>query len=163
LRGAGNSRLSDKESIMATTFERVSDSGSTAGAATQITLNDLGFFSLSAVRTAAGRLKLIGWRTGDTVARLGDSGNQAGKASYITISRFSSSRYVTAVQADNGLLKLIAFDVDPSGAVTRTGDSGSQAGAISEVALVTPSSNKLVTAVRDGAERLKVINWNMRG
>jgi hypothetical protein len=44
---------------MATNFTRVSDGGSAAGAATEITLNELGFFSLSAVRTAAKNLKLI--------------------------------------------------------------------------------------------------------
>ena len=37
-----------------TTFTRVSDSGSDAGAATLITLQPLGFFSLTPVRTKPG-------------------------------------------------------------------------------------------------------------
>ena len=41
-----------------TTFTRVSDSDRLAGDATCITLNELGFFSLTAVRTGAGNLKL---------------------------------------------------------------------------------------------------------
>ena len=199
---------------MATTFTRVNDSGSDAGAATRITLNELGFFTLSAVRTGAGNLKLIGWSTGgDKVSRLADSKNQArevseiamtrnlnrtvtavrtgsgilrliswndnsdlsnitrlkdsggdaGEATQIAISRFSTSRYVTAVRTGSGRLKLIAWDVDTlSGEVTRTGDSENQpAGHVSEVALVTPS-NRLVTAVRDGGGNLKVITWDMQ-
>jgi hypothetical protein len=59
---------------MATTFRRVSDSGSAAGKATEITLIELGFFSLSAVKTGGGKLKLIAWRTGDTVSPAGSSG-----------------------------------------------------------------------------------------
>ena len=65
-----------------TTFTRISDSGSAAGAATLITLQGLGFFSLTAVRTDAGSLKLINWKTGGpTVSRVSDSGGQAGAVS----------------------------------------------------------------------------------
>lgn len=61
-----------------------------------------------------------------------------------------------------GLGQLIAFDVNPSGAVTRTGDSGNQAGAVSEVALVATDTDGVVTAVRDSDGDLKVITWNMQ-
>ena len=71
-----------------TTFTRISDSGSAAGAATLITLQDLGFFSLTALRTDAGSLKLINWQTGGpTVSRVSDSGGQAGAVSAIAVTR----------------------------------------------------------------------------
>src|ERR1700687_3246533 len=79
-------QLAGKENRSMTTFMRVSDSDGLAGDATHITLNELGFFSLTAVRTGAGKLKLINWRTGDIpVARVSDSGNQAGEVSRIAI------------------------------------------------------------------------------
>ena len=120
--------------------------------------------NVTAVRTASGTLKLISWgfsADGKTIRRLGDSGEQAGEATQIAMSRFSATRFVTAVRAGNGALKLISFDVDAAGRISRTGDSGSQAGAVSEVALATPSSNQLSTAVRDGSGNLKIITWRM--
>jgi hypothetical protein len=143
------------------TITRLADSGNQAGAVGEIAMAG----SVTAVRDSGGNLKLISWGIspdGATITRLADSGNQAGAATHITISQFNSSRYVTAVRTAGGSLKLIAFDVDPSGAVTRTGDSGNQAGAVSEVALVATDTDGVVTAVRDSDGDLKVITWNMQ-
>ncbi len=142
------------------TIQRLGDSGSQAGAVSEIAMAG----GVTAVRTASGTLQLISWGisgNGTTIQRLGDSGSQAGEATQIAVSRSSATRFVTAVRAGNGALKLISFDVDPAGPINRTGDSGSQAGAVSEVALATPSSNQLTTAVRDGSGRLKIITWRM--
>ena len=88
-----------------TTFNRVSDSDALAGDATNITINELGSFSLTAVKTGAGNLKLINWRTGNTVARVSDSGNQAGEVSGIAVTR-NLNRTVTAVRNGSGNLNL---------------------------------------------------------
>lgn len=48
---------------------------------------------------------------GRTIKRLGDSGSEAGAATHIAISRFSTTRSVTAVKAGNGALKLIAREM----------------------------------------------------
>jgi hypothetical protein len=120
---------------------------------------------VTAVRTASGKLKLISWRLsvdGDLYqfSRLHD--HTAGKATRIALSRSNTTRFVAAVRAADGDLKLIAYDIDPAtGLIERTGDSGEQAGDVSEVALATPSTNNLTTAVRDGGERLKIITWRM--
>ena len=107
-----------------TTFTRVSDSGSAAGAASHITIQDLSFFSLTAVRTGAGDLRLINWRTGDTVSRISDSGNQAGAVSAIAVTR-NLNRTVTAVRDGSGRLKLISWnDGVGEGSITRLADSG---------------------------------------
>ena len=64
-----NPTFAERDRAM-TTLTRVSDSGSAAGAATGIAIEELGAFSLTAVRTGAGNLKLISWYTG---------GDQAGQ------------------------------------------------------------------------------------
>ena len=143
-------------------IERRGDSGNQAGGVGEIAMAG----SVTAVRNDSGNLELISWRVspdGREIKRLADSGTQAGEASSIAISQFSPTRFVTAVRAGNGSLKLIAFDVDSAGAITRTGDSGDQAGAVSDIALATPTYNKLTTAVRNGSGNLEVINWTMQG
>ena len=121
--------------------------------------------TVTAVRNGSGRLELISWRIapdGLQIQRLSDSGHQAGEATNINISQFNANRFVTAVRAGNGKLKLIAFDVDGMGTIKRTGDSDDLAGAVSEVALVTPEQNNFTTAVRDGSGHLKLITWKMQ-
>src|SRR4051794_25832354 len=111
-----------------TIFTRLSDSGSAAGEATHIAIQDLSFFSLTAVRTGAGTLKLINWGTGDGVSRISDSGNQAGEVSAIAVTR-NLNRTVTAVRDGNGNLKLISWnDGLGQGNIARLADSGNQAG-----------------------------------
>jgi ABC-type branched-subunit amino acid transport system substrate-binding protein len=121
--------------------------------------------TVTAVRNGSDRLKLISWRIspdGLEIQRLSDSGHQAGGASNINISQFDANRFVTAVRAGNGKLKLIAFDVDGTGTIQRTGDRDDLAGEVREIALVTPASNNFTTAVRDGSGHLKLITWKMQ-
>jgi hypothetical protein len=154
-----------KELRMTTTFTRVSDSGSMAGEATHITLNGLGFFSLTAVRDSAGNLKLIGWRTGDTVSRLADTEGQAGGVSEIAMTR-NLNLTVTAVRTDEETLKLISWnDGVTLDRITRLADSGNQAGAASLIAIQPVgsfSSADLVTACRTAEGTLKLISWNLQ-
>jgi hypothetical protein len=151
---------------MATTFTRVADSDALAGEATRITLQGHGVFSLSAVRTGAGDLKLIGWSTGgDTVSRLDDSGTQAGEVSEIAMTR-NLNITVTAVRTGSGTLKLISWDdnVDLS-PINRLKDSANQAGKATQIAIQpvgTGTEADLVTACRDGAGILKLISWNLQ-
>jgi hypothetical protein len=150
---------------MATTFTRVNDSDARAGAATRITLNELGFFSLSAVRTAAGNLRLIGWSTGsNTVDRLADSKNQAGAVSEIAMTR-NLNRTVTAVRDGGGKLLLISWsDNSDLSNITRLKDSGDRAGAATQIAIQPvggASDADLVTACRTGAGILRLISWNL--
>ena len=165
--GAGKLKLITWQVSLGGQLTRLGDSGEQAGEVSLIKVASVSQRSgivVTAVRTASGTLKLITWSIsgdGKTIQRLGDSGSQAGEATQIAVSRSSATRFVTAVRAGNGALKLISFDVDPAGPINRTGDSGSQAGAVSEVALATPSSNQLTTAVRDGSGRLKIITWRM--
>jgi len=161
--GSGNLKLiswgvaEDGKSIT-----RLGDSGSQAGAVSEIAMAGM----VTAVRAGNGKLKLISWSLspdGTQIHRLNDSDDQAGAATCICLSRFSATRYVAAVRAGNGSLKLIAFDIDPvSGAVSRTGDSDDLAGAVSEVSLATPESNNMTTAVRAGNGSLKLISWRMK-
>ena len=151
---------------MATTFTRVNDSGSDAGAATRITLNELGFFTLSAVRTGAGNLKLIGWSTGgDKVSRLADSKNQAREVSEIAMTR-NLNRTVTAVRTGSGILRLISWnDNSDLSNITRLKDSGGDAGEATQIAIqpvVSGASDAdLVTACRTGSGILRLISWNL--
>ena len=143
------------------TIQRRADSGTQAGAVHEVAIAG----TVTAVRNGSGRLELISWRIspdGLQIQRLGDSGHQAGEATNINISQFNANRFVTAVRAGNGKLKLIAFDVDGVGTIKRTGDSDDLAGAVSEVALVTPEQNNFTTAVRDGSGHLKLITWKMQ-
>jgi hypothetical protein len=151
---------------MATTFTRVDDSDALAGEATRITLNELGFFSLSAVRTGAGNLKLIGWSTGGaTVSRLDDSANQAGEVSEIAMTR-NLNRTVTAVRTGSGTLRLISWsDNSDLSNINRLKDSANQAGEATRIAIQpvgVASEADLVTACRTGAGILRLISWNLQ-
>lgn len=69
--------------------------------------------TVTAARNGSGRLELISWRIspdGLQIQRLNDSGHEAGEATHINISQFTANRFVTALRAGNGKLKLIAFD-----------------------------------------------------
>lgn len=144
-----------------TSISRLGDSGAQAGEVSEIAMAGL----VTAVRAGNGNLKLISWSVspdGTQIQRLNDSDDLAGEATCICLSRFSTTRYVTAVRAGNGCLKLIAFDIDPAtGGISRTGDSDDQAGEVSEVSLATPESDNITTAVRAGDGSLKLITWRM--
>jgi len=144
-----------------TTFTPVSDSGSAAGRATNIVLSDHGFFTLTAVKTFGGDLKLIGWRTGDTVSRLVDSDNQAGAVSEIALGD-ARGHTITAVRDGSGNLKLISWDVDIArDKIIRLADSGDQGDDARGIAATGVTGFFLVTAHRTGANRLKLISWGV--
>lgn len=94
---------------------RLGDSANQAG---RIGDNSLvihgGNMAISGVRTAEGRLRLIGWNLGPNgaIARMGDSADQAGTASRISLNGnplAGNARVVSAVRTANGRLKLISW------------------------------------------------------
>src|SRR3569832_740239 len=112
-------------------LERMHDSGDLAGGVGELaTVAGPDSMAVTAVRTDAGRLRLIAWRinTAGPVTRLGDSGDAAGTASSIDLAR-GGPNYVAACRDGEGKLKLISWTVDATGsAIQRRGDSGRQAG-----------------------------------
>ncbi len=66
---------------------------------------------VTAVRTAAGNLKVILWQTNSTgvVTRLGDSNGFAGASSLPTLVEPLGARVLTAVRAATSSLKLITW------------------------------------------------------
>jgi hypothetical protein len=149
-----------------TNFMRVGDSGALAGAATDIAIEQLGFYSLTAVRTGSGNLKLINWSTGGpgAVTRMADSDDQAGAVSAIAVAR-NLNRTVTAVRDGSGDLLLISWD-DGTGAgpISRLKDTHGKAGAATLVTIVPgppKTAADLVTAVRAGNGSLKLISWDL--
>jgi len=121
--------------------------------------------SVTAVRDVTGNLNLINWGIppdGSTITRLAASG-QVGQATHIALSQFSSKRYLTAFRSVTGVLRLMAFDVDPLGPVTQVGDSGELAGLVQDekITLTTPQFNKLATGATDVDGNLRVMSWTM--
>lgn len=143
-----------------TTFKRVSDSRRLAGKATNIALSDGGVFTLTAVRTAAGDLKLITWRTDGTVSRLADSNNQGGAASEIALG-FARGYLITAVRDGSGNLKLISWDTDFQNKIIRVADNSRQVEPASRIAATGVGGFFLVTAHRAFGGRLKLISWGV--
>ena len=116
---------------------------------------------VTAVKDAAGRLKLITWRleaNGD-MTRTGDSGSQVGAVTDLDIAR--ASRFVVACRTAAGSLMLISFDIADSGAVARVNDSGDLAGSASRLRILALTPDRLVTAFRDGDGDLKLISWDI--
>ena len=143
---------------------RRGDSGAQAGFVAEIdAVRHRTTQTLTAVRTQAGKLRLIAWRVNanGSVIRTGDSGDQAGAASSISIARSpTGNRYVTACRTSSGALRLISWDVNDSGtSITRRGDSGSQAGTASLIRVTALDNGLWVTACRTSDGRLRVISW----
>ena len=142
---------------------RQGDSGHQAGIVSDIATTYSYSYgqTITAVRTAAGTLKLVGWQVNGngSVTRTGDSGDQAGQASQIDIA--AGRLIVTAVRAANGHLKLISWSVGSDGNINRRGDSGDQAGTASLVKIMQLHSNIFVTAVRTTEGRLRLISWQL--
>jgi len=115
---------------------------------------------VTAVRTQAGTLKLIGWNVGGdgSIDRTGDSG---GAATFIDIARNTTdSRFITACRSGSSRLFLISWNVNESGnAITRLKDSGDQAGNASMIRIAPLGNNRFVTACRDGNGNLLLIGW----
>ena len=143
-------------------LSRAGDSDDLAGEISDLAaLGDDGGGVVTAVRTAAGTLKLIHWEidSAGTVRRLGDSGNQAGEASNLAIAKFG--KHVVACRTAAGNLKLISWDVSTAGSIVRRGDSGNQAGEASVIRLVALRDGTFLVACRTGAGALKLISWRL--
>ncbi|HZG00015.1 MAG TPA: matrixin family metalloprotease, partial [Chitinophagales bacterium] len=96
------------------------------------------------------------------VCRRGDSGGQAGFVSEIAAARHNKRQVITAVQAQNGSLKLIAWRVSNDGSIARTGDSADQAGAATSIAISRNlDDTRFITACRNGSNRLFLISWDI--
>lgn len=96
------------------------------------------------------------------LCRRGDSGALAGFVSEIAAARHNQRQVITAVRAQNGTLKFIAWNVAANGTISRTGDSGTQAGVATSIAIArNASDSRFVTACRSGSNRLFLISWNI--
>ncbi|MFI9174183.1 matrixin family metalloprotease [Streptomyces lincolnensis] len=148
-------------------LERRGDSAEQAGFVGEISAarhNDN--HALTAVRTQAGTLKLIGWRLNPdgSVSRTGDSAEQAGAATSIALARSTTGdRFVTACRTGAGDLKLISWSVSNDGtSIQRRGESGNQAGAATLIRVVPASPLLWTTACRNGSGNLSVIVWSLK-
>jgi len=141
-------------------FKREGDSGSLAGAVSEIAAARFGTHGVvTPVRTAEGTLKLITWsvNAGGAVSRLHDSGDAAGAASDFAIA--DARFFVTVCRTGSGTQKLISWSISDAGVVTRKGDSGNAAGEATLNRIVALSDNLLVTACRNGSGNLQLISW----
>jgi hypothetical protein len=145
------------------TFTKISDSGTAAGEASEITIQNLGFACITAVRTNAGNLKLIGWDTKEQIKRMGDTGDQAGAVTEIAMTAANNITY-TAVRAGGGQLKVIGWsDKSNPRKIDRLGDSGDQAIAtnVSLHAFGTNERACLAVVFRAGDGSLRVANFRL--
>lgn len=145
---------------------RRGDSGEQAGFVSEISaVRHRTSQIITAVRTQAGTLKLIGWRlnANGSFTRTGDSGVLAGAATNIKIARNrNDANFVTAVRTGANNLKLISWSINVAGStITRLGDSGNLAGKASMINIVSISDNRFLTAVRAADNSLKLINWRL--
>jgi hypothetical protein len=139
-------------------IERIGDSGSLAGAVSEIamvrtysdddTAGQQGV--LTAVRAGNGTLKLIAWRlTGSTFERRSDSGSQAGEATQIAVDLTGSSpTYLASMLKGSGDWELIAFNIARDGAITRTADLTDAGSHVTETALIHLGGGRCVVANR---------------
>jgi uncharacterized Zn-binding protein involved in type VI secretion len=120
---------------------------------------------ITAVRTAAGNLKLICWGIfdgGKTVTHLGDSGNQAGITDFISVTSVGSSQVVTAVRTNEKTLKLIVWDVSNNGkTIARFGDTGNQPISIKNTIVTSVGFGRVATTIRTEDGKLQVIVWDI--
>jgi hypothetical protein len=97
-----------------TTINRLHDSGTAAGEASNIAITTVGTdLVVTALRNDSGNLELICWRLepDQTLSRLSDSGSHAGAVSWVTIAAIDSSNMVTAVRNGSGNLELTGWAV----------------------------------------------------
>jgi hypothetical protein len=98
------------------TITRLFDSGTQAGAASEIRLNSwmaTGSGLLTAVRTGGEILRLIAWELSPDgqIQRINDSGSLAGGVTLVALCQQTGNRYVTPVSTSSGYLKLISWRV----------------------------------------------------
>jgi hypothetical protein len=123
---------------------------------------------VTAVADSGGALELISWGVstdGKTIGRLGHFSHQAGAVDLLDIAGTSGNRFITAVRASNGKLKVIAWQLDAvTGEFTRfVGDSGESEGAISLVRMFNSplGEDRVLIAVRHGGGNLVVKHWEL--
>lgn len=116
----------------------VEAAGAVGGVAVATILLDL---LVTAVRTGAGKLKLILWRVDSDggITRVSDSDDQAGEASSIAIA--VGQRIVTAVRTGSDKLKLISWDLI-NNQLHRAGASDDLAGEASLIQTLAPSRTR---------------------
>jgi hypothetical protein len=94
------------------TVTRLADSGTQAGAASQIRLSGWqGSGLLTAVRTGGEILRLIAWELSPDgrLQRLNDSGSLAGGVTLVALCQQAGNRFITPVSTSGGNLKLISW------------------------------------------------------
>lgn len=106
-------------------------------------------------------LKLITW---DLVGvnqlnRRGE--NEAGAAKEVSLAEPLSNFVLAAVRQTDDTLKMIAYQVGPTGNVIRHGDISASKIAGLAMATTTSGDKKAVTAVRTQSGNLKIIVWDM--
>ena len=89
--------------------------------------------------------------------RRGDAG--AGGFGELAMHFVRSRRVVTALQDEDGNLKLITWGMTPPEQIQRRGDIS--AGRASRIAIAEPRSDIVVTALRDGDGNLRLISWRV--
>ena len=133
--------------------------------------------AIVAYRTAEGNLRLANYNVSHAgmFTLMGDSGNQAGSVQKVAIARYESNRVITAIQLNDGTLKLIPWRINDDGSITRlTGMddptfNNPTAGEVSEIDVVAynfsvPGINQhVVTAVRTASGTLRLIAWGING
>lgn len=82
----------------------------------------------------------------------------AGTISQIKLAALDDDQVVAAMRDGDNNLRLIAWDVSPSGGLTRQGTG--TAGAISQVDIVPMGDDRVVAGMRDGNGDLRLIVWD---
>jgi hypothetical protein len=151
-------------------FTRLADSGSQAGEVSVVALTTIGGLAgtaVTAVRTASGTLKLIGWAVAPDgrIQRRGEA--EAGRVGEIEMVRRNSadgnSGVLTAVQAEDGHLLVIAWHVGADGSILRQGDTANAAGQASRLSIATAAglSTSYVASMRNGSGDLQLIAFEV--
>ena len=157
--------LGDPDTILAAPkpVVRKGDSGNRAGKVKEIAVSNHRTRQLvTAVRTEAGKMRLISWRVNQdgAVLRTGDNGSQG----YVPASRISITDHhphVVAYRHESGKLRLVCWAVNVSGVITRIADSGDQAGIVDRTSIVALSNFLLLTGVRPSGHQLRLITWRL--
>jgi hypothetical protein len=147
-----------------TVVTRLADSGSQAGAISEVALALVERTAITAVRSGSNNLLMILWDVPPglgSITRIWDSGTSAGEASNIAIAVVGANIVVTAVRNGSGNLELISWQFETDGTLSRLHDSGSQAGAVSWVTITIIDASNLITAVRNGSGNLELIGWGV--
>jgi WD40 repeat protein len=133
-----------------------------AGGITDVKVARLGADrAASAVRTAAGNLKVIVWDTENNGREIIRRGSAEGEpVQEIAAGALSASRLVTAIRTTTGHLRVIVWSVSSDGeTVTRLGEH--DAAPVKELSLIKISSSRFATAVRTQEDALRLMVWEV--